>query len=42
MNTAANNWSGTMETELLTPKEAAGFLRLSESFLWGVLRPRAK
>jgi len=32
MNTAANNWNGT-ETELLTPREAAGFLRLSESFL---------
>ena len=33
MNTAANNWNGTKETELLTAKEAAGFLRLSESFL---------
>jgi hypothetical protein len=38
MKSNSNDWNGAQQmagsdSELLTPKEAAGFLRLSESFL---------
>jgi predicted DNA-binding transcriptional regulator AlpA len=33
MKSTPNNWSDAKETELLTPKETARYLRLSESFL---------